>query len=198
MKQRKKHRYTREQKEYLRDICGDKSLREVHKMFLEKFGVSVTERSIRSVVNRNGWKFGRQGYADTFRNGRTAWNKGLNGLDLSRGKGQFKKGELSPKYKAIGSQTIRKGVVWIKVGDPDVWIPKHLHVWRKIYGPIPEGHVIRFKDGNKMNVEKENLFMTPHRVCVSVARRNIESEHPELNVSVHRLAELELAIKDME
>ncbi len=69
-------------------------------------------------------------------------------------------------------------------------------MWREAYGEIPKGMVIRFKNGNKMQVELDNLFMVAQRVQTSVVRRGLDNDNPEIKVAIHNLAELELTISD--
>lgn len=48
-----------------------------------------------------------------------------------------------------------------------------------------------------MNVALDNLLLVSRRVCTSVVKRKMEQEDPDLNMTAHKLAELDLAIKDI-
>lgn len=41
------------------------------------------------------------------------------------------------------------------------WVSYAKHIWEKANGPIPEGFVISYRDGNSMNVDMRNLVPTP-------------------------------------
>ena len=56
------------------------------------------------------------------------------------------------------------------------WVPLHRHLWEQAYGPIPENHIIIFKDNNTENAVLENLK------CMSKAEnmlRNSKYNYPE-------------------
>jgi hypothetical protein len=42
-----------------------------------------------------------------------------------------------------------------------VWVELHKELWRKVYGEILPKHVLRFKDGNTLNPEINNLELVP-------------------------------------
>lgn len=103
---------------------------------------------------------GAKGVGTRFEAGLVPWNKGLKGVvgvqEACRAT-QFKKGrppEESRNYKPIGSLRVtRDGVLERKVSDdPDVyparrWTAVARLVWEEASGPIPAGHLVRFKRG---------------------------------------------------
>ncbi len=81
----------------------------------------------------------------------------------------FKKGQLPYNTKHDGHVSVRvdadgRRYYWIRVGLAE-W--KHLHrkLWEDAHGPVPEGHVVAFKDGNQMHCVLENLE------CITAAER---------------------------
>lgn len=88
--------------------------------------------------------------------------------------------------------------MFIKIDDPDVWVPKHRYVWEQEHGEIPENKVILFKDGNTLDCRIENLFVVDRVVMLVAGRKGLRNEYPELNVIGHRIAELELLTKRRE
>lgn len=195
----KNHKYTKEHIDYISSICKGKSKIEIKDLFNSEFETDVSLGSIRSIMDRNDLKSGMRGRVNTttqFKKGQESWCKGMKGLNLGGEAGWFKKGHDHWKTLPVGSESVKEGEVWTKIAQPSTWVRKHLHIWRKAYGDIPAGMVIRFKDGNKINVELDNLFMVAQRVMTSVVRRKIDSDHPEIKVATHNLAELELAISD--
>lgn len=130
-----------------------------------------------------------RGKQTQFKKGGVPANKGLRRPGWHRGRmrqTQFRKGERSgtaaKNWKPIG--TILKdheGYLRIKVrefkygkepsgfGNADVWPQLHRHRWTEANGPIPAGHVIAFKDGNRENCALENLELISRG---ELARRN--------------------------
>ena len=51
--------------------------------------------------------------------------------------------------------------IWIKVGSPHGWLPKHHLIWEAANGPIPVDHMIIFIDGDKRNFRLDNLKARP-------------------------------------
>lgn len=191
------HRYTLEQKEFIGSICEGLTVDEILEKFIDRFGVEVTKKSIKGIMYRNNFKNHMQGFETRFKKGQSPWNKDTKGLRLGGKETQFKKGNMPPSHKHIGSESVQDGYVWVKIAEPNKWIKKHLLIWTKANGPIPEGYVLRFADGNKMNVSLDNLFLTSRRVLTSVVKRGMDYDDPELKKTVHNLAELELTIKDI-
>jgi hypothetical protein len=76
-------------------------------------------------------------------------------------KTQFKKGHLPHNTRRDGDISIRpdkRGIPYkfIRVEQSE-WIGLHIVNWEKAHGPVPDGSVVRFKDGNSMNCELDNL-----------------------------------------
>ena len=105
-----------------------------------------------------------------FKKGQTPPNKGrkmheyMSREAIERTKAtRFKKGNIPPNHKPIGHERVTvDGYVEVKVRDGcgnRNFELKHRLVWEKHNGPIPEGHNIQFKDGNRQNCNIENLYM---------------------------------------
>jgi len=78
----------------------------------------------------------------------------------------IKSDEYVCKSCGMGSSTIgetRKtceGYLEVKLAER-AWQRKHILIWLIYNGPIPPGHFIDFKDGNKENVARNNLILKP-------------------------------------
>lgn len=69
----------------------------------------------------------------------------------------FKPGARPDNRVPIGQETIRSdGYTYVKVAEK-VWRFKHILLWEKFFGPVPEGHIISFRDGNPQNFDVSNL-----------------------------------------
>jgi len=99
---------------------------------------------------------------------------------------QFKKGERSGKaaehWMAIGAKRKIEGYLYIKISDiPNVpytvnWKPMHVRLWEDKRGPVPAGHVVVFKDGNRDRVKISNLQLISR---ADLMRRNTIHNLPE-------------------
>lgn len=148
-------------------------------------------------------KGGKLGQANQFKPGQQPWNKGTHFTAGGRSaETRFKPGrkpEESRNYAPIGTLRISKdGYLERKTtDDPSIyparrWVAVHRLVWEAAHGPIPGGHIVVFKRGQKTAIEAD---ITPDRLeCISRAehaRRNHPRSHsPELA----RLVQLKGAI----
>lgn len=68
----------------------------------------------------------------------------------------FKKGQRPVNWKPDGSERVDvDGYTLIKVNGK--FLLKHKYLWEQVNGPMPKGHAIVFKDGNRFNFNIENL-----------------------------------------
>ena len=79
----------------------------------------------------------------------------------------FKKGSKPHNTQPIGTINFRtdkegRTYAYIKIKDSD-WRLMHRVVWEQHNGSIPPGHVVRFKDGNTMHWDINNLEMIDMR-----------------------------------
>jgi hypothetical protein len=123
-----------------------------------------------------------------FPKGHVPANKGLRRKGWAPGRmaeTQFKpgvrQGVAVKLYKPIGTERVSKdGYRERKVND-DLplqrrWRAVHLIVWEAANGPVPKGHAIIFKNGDKTDIRLENLL------CISRAdnmRRNSYHRYPQ-------------------
>jgi hypothetical protein len=93
---------------------------------------------------------------------------------------QFKAGHRPHNTRPVGYECIRmvkgKGYIYIKVSDGDPMMMKHRWLWEQANGPIPEGCIIIFRDGDTHNCSLENLELVSRE---EHARRIIMNESPE-------------------
>lgn len=113
------------------------------------------------------------GEKSRFKKGQTAYNKGKKWDEFmpkesqeKSKKTQFPKRNVPQNWKPIGwERKTRDGYIEVKVRDEygekrvKNFELKHRLLWEQVNGPIPNGMMIKFKDGNKENIVIENLFM---------------------------------------
>lgn len=119
---------------------------------------------------------GRQGMGTRFGKGHVPANKGLRRPGWGPGRmkdTQFRKGErrgvAAQHHRPVGSQRLVDGYLYTKVSDtPGVpwtrnWKPTHVLLWEQHHGPVPRGHAIVFKSGDRTDIRLENLERVTRR-----------------------------------
>ena len=163
-----------------------------------------TPRSVNAIAFKLGlrkdpqWKY-EQSSKGMFKKGHTPANKGKKWneyLDMEKQEKiratTFKKGNRPANKKPVGYERIsRDGYIEVKVAEPNVFKNKQRVIWEQHNGPIPEGMHVCFKDGDKSNLDIENLFLENmtdkfNRCC---------SIHTRLPEDMRKLVQLKGALK---
>jgi len=104
------------------------------------------------------------GWEHRFKKGAAPHNKGLRRPGWGPGRmkeTQFKKGNTPFHARPLGSERIAKdGYIERKIAETGTkrdWKGVHILAWETANGPVPDGHAVVFKDGNKQNTVIENL-----------------------------------------
>ena len=72
----------------------------------------------------------------------------------------FKKGHTPGNHKPVGSERVNvDGYIERKVAEPNKWECKHRIIWKQAHGDIPKGYNVQFKDGNRLNISLDNLYL---------------------------------------
>lgn len=139
------------------NIEGTK-IKDLVNMVNDTFNSEYTYTQVNGYVKRYGFK---NGLDTTFKKGNVPFNKGLKGqYSLGSEKGWFKKGQIPINHREVGSERISKdGYVEIKVAEPKTWKLKHRIIWEQYNGPVPKNHVVIFLDGDKTNLDINNLSL---------------------------------------
>ena len=117
------------------------------------------------------------GRSHRFQKGHVSANKGMRRPGWSAGRmkeTQFRKGQRSgaaaAHYKPLGAERLIHGYRYVKVAEvPNVpytvnWKLVHVLNWERANGrPLPAGHILRFRDRNKLNVAVGNLELLTRR-----------------------------------
>ena len=78
----------------------------------------------------------------------------------------FKPGQKPMNTREPNATSIRdnsgRAYHYTKIKD-GVWKLTHRVIWEEVHGEIPKGHIVRFKDGNTMNLSILNLECIPMR-----------------------------------
>jgi hypothetical protein len=137
-----------------------------------------------------------------FRPGHVPMNKGIKGWQAG-GRAiltQFKPGNRSKRWDpdayAVGALRVTSdGYIDMKVAEGSrSWKRLHVILWEDAHGEIPGGHVLRFKDGDALNVELSNVELLSR---ADLMRRNTIHNLPaELRSSIQLLGQLKMRIHE--
>ena len=187
---------TKEQHDYLVSIQKNKISRDVANEMNQKFGLSLTEKQIKSYRRNNNLNSGLTG---RFEKGRVPYNKGKKLPDMPQNSGQFKKGNKPPNYVPVGTiNYTTDGYPKEKIGEPNKWVLKHRKVWEEHHGPIPKGYSVCFLDRNKTNYDISNLILLSNEELARMNQNNYFSSDPELTKLGAGITKLSRKIKQQE
>ena len=174
---RKQHKWTNEEKEYLKSIVKNNSYKEITKKMNDRFNCDFSEGQIKGAITRNKLVTGRDGH---FKKGSIPWNKGLSYMPNNK-ETRFQKGNIPHVHRKVGSERInRDGYIEIKVAEPNVWDLKHRVVYEKHHGEIPKDYVVIFADQNKMNFKIDNLVLISRYQLLVLNKNNLIKNETEL------------------
>lgn len=122
-----------------------------------------------------------------FQKGAQPWNKGIKFDSGGRShETRFKPGQVPHTWKPVGSERFSKeGYLERKMTDTGVtrhdFVQVHRLVWIEHNGPIPAGHAIAFKDGDKTHIAIDNLeLLTRAQLMARNTIHNYPKEIAEL------------------
>lgn len=162
----------------------------------KNFGTTYTHNQLKGYYNRQGLNSGVTGH---FPKGHTPWNKGMNGLDIGGKETRFKKGHTPYNHLPIGTERINSdGYADIKIAEPNVWLPVHRFLWERENGPIPDGYVVIFGDGDKTNLSLDNLILVSRKQLLGLNQRGLIQNHANLTRTAIKIVDLQYKITEKE
>ncbi len=194
--ERRKRLFTPEQVEFIKKKCPGRSVKKLTEIFNEKYRSDFTTMQMRTFATNNRLTSGLSG---RFKKGHIPANKGTKGL-TGANSGSFKKGSVPPNRKPTGTERLcsKDGYVLIKIDEPDPYTGfktrykhKHIALWEKTHGPVPDGMVIAFRDGDMYNITNENLMMISRAELLRLNKHGYKNMPAEIKPTVLALAKLE-------
>ena len=138
-----------------------------------------------------------------FAKGHVPMNKGKSQPVTGRmAETQFKKGCKPKSWKPVGSERLTKdGYLQRKMTDtgypPRDWVSVHHLIWTEHNGPVPDGHVVVFRDGDKTNLCIDNLELITQQE--NMKRNSLHTNYPpELQKIIHLRGVLNRKINRLE
>lgn len=136
-----------------------------------------------------------------FRKGHAPANKGLRRPGWFAGR--MRETQFKPGYRQhwmpMGSTRLVDGYVYIKLADVPLvpwttnWFPLHVIEWERLHGPLPPGHCLCFKDGNRLNTDVSNLALRSR--AQNMARNSVHNLPAPLKQNVQLLGALNRQIR---
>ena len=162
-----------------------------------KYQIHKSAEFNRMELQKQGERLKKDGAKHRFIKGGIPFNKGKKMSETAYEickKTMFKKGSVPCNVKPIGYQRLDKdGYLKIKIADK-TFVLYHRYVWEQANGPIPDDHIVIFKDGNKMNFDINNLELITMRENMM---RNTIQNYPEEIIGIIKLnSKLKKTIKN--
>lgn len=179
-------------------VCGTKRYVPLCKQHRFRFcSRECLAESRRQDMLGNTYAAGAKPNKTAFKKGMTPWNKDVKGIHVSPAT-EFKKGRPNPKRVPVGTVCIRRRRrestprAFVKVAEPNKWIPRAVAVWCNKHGPLSRGHVVHHKDRDTLNDSIDNLELLTRskhieehrhdlRNCSTAARRRRSASSPSLH-----------------
>ncbi|MBF7019236.1 HNH endonuclease [Staphylococcus sp. 18_1_E_LY] len=194
------HRWTDEEKEFLKQNVEGTPIHELTKMFNAEFNTDLRYEQVRGTVKR--MKL-RCGVTTQFKKGHITWNKGVPIYNKKCEKTQFKKGHVPKTYLPVGAVRINKdGYKMIKVSDEggysDRWKLKHRVMWERENGKIPHGYNLMFLDGNKLNDSMDNLILIKRCELSRLNKQKLIKDDPEFTKVGVNIVRIQQKVHDLQ
>lgn len=154
MKKQTYHKWTIREIKLLQSLSG--------RMFTTKKAaelLNVPHFAVKNACHKYHIRFIRK---HCFKPGMKPWNKGIIKPYVGGEATRFKKGNLPHNTKFDGAIRIQpdksgRSYKYIRISKGN-WMPLHRYIWMQVYGD-PASNIVRFKDGNTMNCDIENLTL---------------------------------------
>ena len=192
---RVKHRWTKEEKEYISEITPGRHYKEILEMMNDKFEYQFTYEQVKSAIIRFNLKTGFNG---RFEKGHVPAIKGTKGM-MKPNKTSFKKGNVNRNKKPIGSERVSvDGYTEIKVAGSKRWRLKHRVMYEKYHNVVlnPKQLVI-FADGDKSNITKENLLLVDNEQLLILNQNGLINENRELTKTGLNIANIIIKLNEL-
>lgn len=196
--------------EFLRNNAAGRSTYELADMINKIYGPgTMTRQQVRTYMKARKIKNGLSEQC-RFKKGQKSHNKGKKleefmspeGIENSK-KTRFKKGQRPYNKCDIGEIRINSDGYYIKKiknsgTQAQRWAFLHRLIWEEKHGPIPEGKMVEFADGNKLNLDINNLILADRREHLELNRQNNFKPRDNANITKAQLnlIKLQIAIKD--
>lgn len=172
------------------------------------FGTDFTKEQMKAYYARNKLNSGLTG---RFEKGHEPQNKGKTWDQFMSQEGQknsqktqFKPGHTPHNGGApVGTVRLRhdhknrpgcKPYYWEKVEQPNVWRMKHVLEWERHNGPVPDGCMVTFANGDTLDYRIDNLILETKAQHGVKNRHHIHGYDRESALAANKIADIKMAV----
>lgn len=185
--------------EYIRTHYKGTPYARMAELLKEEFGLDYTPAQMMGYYKNHKLNSGLTG---RFESGHVPPNKGRKGYHAPGSeKGWFQKDHQPWNDVSVGTVlTKTDGYLWKKIDDlPGAgirnWRQLHILLWEEANGPIPDGHRVIFKDGDKQNCSVENLMLVSLAENAVMNRSGLRFTIPEHTETGRLIAKIKIAAR---
>lgn len=186
--------------EYIRNIASGKTTDEIAKAVSKYFNIEFSASQCKTYKKNHGII---SGLDFRFKKGAEPANKGkkmsLEQYEKCKAT-MFKKGAIPQNHMKIGTFThTMDGYLVRKVQEEGTQWERfqfvHKAVWEKHYGPIPEGKMVSFLDGDKDNCNIDNLVLIDNHENLELNRSKLRFSEAEFTKAGLAVAKVKIAVR---
>lgn len=187
--------------EYVESIAKGKSTAELVEAVNRKYGAgTIGIRQMKAYKKNHGINTGLTGQ---FEPGHIPANKGkkMSPEQYEKCKAtMFRKGNVPANHMEVGEYThTTDGYLVRKVKEDGTQRERfefvHRRVWEEHNGPIPEGKMVSFLDGDKDNCDIENLILIDNAENLEMNRSKLRFDNPDFTKAGATVAKLKVAAR---
>lgn len=189
--------WTKEMADFVIANNKGKTHKEMAELVSKTFHKEINAAQIKAIRGRLKIDSGLTG---RFEKGHVPPNKGRKGYHSPGSeKGWFQKGHRPWNHNEVGDEAwTTDGYLKIKIAEPNKWKMKHVLEWEKVNGPIPEGKMITFLNGDHADCRPENLALITNTENLIMNNMKIRSSDPDVTKTGITVAKLKHKIRKME
>ena len=193
--------FTPDQVQFIRDQYKKQPIKDVLEAVNTTYGLQIRLQQLKTFVKNQNILSGRTG---CFPKGNVPHNTGTVGL-MKKNSGSFIAGQRPPNWQPIGHERIcsKDGYVYIKVAERSPYRSqstsgwyrhKHVVLWETHNGPVPEGHVIRFIDGDNTHIDIDNFMLVSKGENARLNKIYFNEQPKEVKPALLAIVKLEQAV----
>ena len=189
--------WTKEMADFVIANNKGRTHKEMAELVSKTFHKEINVKQIKAIRGRLKIDSGLTG---RFEKGHVPPNKGRKGYHAPGSeKGWFKKGSQPWNKMKVGDEAwTTDGYLKVKIAEPNKWKMKHVLEWEKAHGPIPEGKMLTFLNGDHADCRPENLALITNAENLTMNHLKVRSSDPEATRTGITVAKLTRQIRKME